>query len=167
MSAEPQPLYPVPPVQGEDRLAASHAAVSRTHDPLKIMGIVAAFVLVLGGGVGIGIESQAGHINKANQATAAAQSATAAVQGKLTTSELSKANLETQVSSQQTQLDACSTAASLGVQMDAIQHKLVTNALSFGSVAAFDSLTRQYQSIGVRWVGAANTCDPSGGFTFG
>jgi len=169
MSTQPEGLHAVPPPPpGGDNFAFTPATPSsKSRSGIKTFGIIAGLVVCLAIGLSAGVFSQAGRIKGANDAAAAAQAQTAEVQSKLAAAQSSNSNLQSQVSNQQSRLSACSLANSLSVKMDGLQHKLVSNALTFGSLIQWGSLEARYKTLGHQWATAANMCDPSGGYTFG
>lgn len=146
--------------------ASAPAPVARSGKALQLVALLAGFALVAGIAFGIGVLSQSGHIKTANQATAAAVAATDSVTAKLDASQQENSSLRSQAANDRAQLQACATATSLNVKMDAIQHKLINNALYFGSVVQWHLLQSRYATLGGEWLPAAKACDPSGGYSF-
>jgi len=87
-----------------------------------------------------------------------------------TENEATQAHLDDEVAQtreQANQLAYCDTALGVGVQMDGVLHKLVDNALTFGSLAQWNALWDRYDRLGERWALIASDCTGnSGDYTF-
>ena len=140
----------------------------------KTTVLVGAAALALVIGIFGGVVSQAGHIRLARQDALSTHQQLTAVQSRLSDSQAevtqSQSDLtrtEGELAGLRTQLGSCSTAESIGIEMDGIMNDLVDNALFNGSLSEWNNLWDRYDGLGDQWAASANACDPSGGYTFG